>query len=302
MILKRKFYDTLTQWKSTHSKECLLVKGARQIGKTFIIDSFGRDNYASYLYINFLTNPELRDIFAGNLEADYLFKTISRKFPDFKIIPGDTLIFLDEIQNCPRARSAFKPLAIDGKADIIASGSLLGISFLDDEKEINKERKESSIPVGYERQITMYSLDFEEYLWAIGYRDDVITGLRQDFLDLKPISESDNDHFHHIFRDYIVTGGMPEVVATFLESNNYNIAFGVQQKILTANLDDISRYAPTVEKPKIRDCYLSIPNQLARENKKFKYSTVVEHGRSRMFYASIDWLRESALVFQCHNV
>ena len=303
MILKRKFYNTLLSWKKKHSMECLLVKGARQIGKTFIIDSFGRGNYSSYLYINFQTNPEYREIFSGSLEAAEILRKLSGIFADFKVVPGDTLIFLDEIQNCPRARTAFKPIAIDGRVDVIASGSLLGISFLDDDAKLNAERRESSIPVGYERQMTMYSLDFEEYLWAIGYREDVIHEILWKAFDtLSPLPDIVNEKFHRLFRDYIVTGGMPEVVTTFLESNNYNTSFETQLKILSANLDDISRYAPTAEKPKIRACYLSIPNQLARENKKFKYASVIEHGRSRMFYASIDWLRESALVFQCHNV
>lgn len=303
MTLKRKFYDILSQWKDNHSKECLLVKGARQIGKTFVIDTFGRANYESYLYINFLSNPEYREIFGGSIEATDIYRKLSSIFATFHVIPGKTLIFLDEIQNCPRARTAFKPLAIDGKVDVIASGSLLGLTFLDDDAALNKERHESSIPVGYERQMTMYSLDFEEYLWAVGYHEEVINdNLRNAFNNQKPLPDVVNSKFLRLFRDYIVTGGMPEVVTTFLLSNNYNIAFETQQKILSANLDDISRYAPTFEKPKIRACYLSIPNQLARENKKFKYSTVIEHGRSRMFYASIDWLRESALAFQCHNV
>lgn len=303
MTLKRKFYDTLLNWKKSHLPEGLLVKGARQIGKTFTIDSFGRENYRSYLYVNFVTNPEYRNIFAESLEAADLYRKLSAAFANFRIIPGDTLIFLDEIQNCPRARTAFKPLSIDGKVDVIASGSLLGISFLDDDAKLNAERRESSIPVGYERQLTMYSLDFEEYLWAIGYRPEVIDEtLRRPFASLKPVPEITNRRFLQLFRDYIVIGGMPEVVATYLESNNYNVAFDVQRRILSANLDDIARYAPMSEKPKVRACYLSIPNQLARENKKFKYASVVEHGRSRMFYASIDWLRESALVFQCPNV
>ena len=303
MKLKRKFTDFLLNWRSHHGKECLLVKGARQIGKTFTIDSFGRDNYASYLYINFQTNPEYREIFSGSLEAADILRKISGVFADFRISAGSTLIFLDEIQICPRARTAFKPLAIDGQVDVIASGSLLGLTFLDDDATLNRERRESSIPVGYERQATMYSLDFEEYLWAVGYRTEVIEDLLLDPLaSLQPVPDIVHKKLQRHFRDYIVTGGMPEVVTNFLCANSYNVAFEIQQKILTANLDDISRYAPTAEKPKIRACYLSIPKQLARENKKFKYSAVVEHGRSRMFFSSIDWLRESALVFQCHNV
>jgi len=299
-MLKRKFYETLVHWKQNHKNECLLVKGARQVGKTFIIDKFASENYASYLYINFIDNPEYRDIFSASLVAKDLFKTLSITFQNFQLIPGKTIIFLDEIQNCPKARSALKPLAIDGRVDVIASGSLLGLTYLDD--GLTNERNESSIPVGYERQMTMHALDFEEYLWAIGYRDDVIGLLKEYFAELKPLPTASNDRMHRLFREYIVVGGMPDVVNCFVAENSFSAAYDAQKKIIDSNLDDIAKYAATPEKPKIRACYLSIPHQLARENKKFKYSAVEAGGTSRKFGNSIDWLRESALCLQCHNL
>lgn len=301
-MLKRKFYDILLEWKSAHRKECLLVKGARQIGKTFIIDAFGRANYESYLYINFISNPECREIFSGSLDAENLFKRFSIMFQDFRLIPGRTLIFLDEIQNCPKARTAFKPLAIDGRADVIGSGSLLGITYLDDGAQLNRERREASVPVGYERQLVMHSLDFEEFLWALGYQSEAISLLRDAFVSLTPLPTSSNERMLRLYREYIAVGGMPDTVVRFIKENSFSAAFEVQRKIIDANLDDIAKYAQTTEKPKIRACYLSIPRQLAKENTKFKYS-VVEHGGSmRKFSSSIDWLRESALVLQCPNV
>ena len=299
-MLKRKFYDTLQKWRESHRTECLLVKGARQIGKTYIIDLFARENYESYLYINFISNPTLRDIFSGSLEAKDIFQRLSGIFQNFKLIPGKTLIFLDEIQNCPYARTSFKPLAIDGRVDVIGSGSLLGLTYLDD--KLNAERQKASIPVGYERQVTMHPLDFEEYLWAIGYRPDVIESLRENFAELSPVPGVVNDRMERFFREYLAVGGMPEVVNSFLSENSFSAAFDAQRKIIESNLDDVAKYAPTADKPKIRACYLSLPRHLARENKKFKFSEVEHGGTSRKFGSSINWLCESSLAYRCHNL
>lgn len=300
-MLRRKIYDTLLNWKQNHGQECLLIKGARQIGKTYIIDYFGRKNYKSYLYINFIFDSSTVSIFDGNLDIDSLIKTISLIFPSFKLLPNETLIFLDEIQACPRARTALKSFALDGRIDVIASGSLLGINFFENKASIG-ETINDSIPVGYEHQIMMYSLDFEEYLWARGYTEENIGILKEAFQTLTPLPTPINEKMHELFREYLINGGMPEVVNSFVETNNYGTAFDVQKKILNSNLDDIARYASVVEKPKIRACYLSLPAQLAKENKKFKYSVVEKGGSSRRFSTSIDWLKETSLVNVCHNV
>ena len=301
-MLKRKIYETLLEWKSSHAKECLLVKGARQIGKTFIIDYFGKKNYSSYLCLNFILNPECRDIFAGSLEPDEIFKAISIQFPQFRLVPGDTLLFLDEIQSCRKARTALKSLALDGRADVVASGSLLGINFLDAEDSRTKDRSAESVPVGYERQILMHSLDFEEYLWAGGYGDEAIGILREAFETCTAVPAAGHAKMMRTFREYLVNGGMPEAVARFFETGSFGAAHDVQAKILASNLDDIARYATNAEKPKIRACYLSLPAQLARENKKFKFSAVEHGGSARKFGNSVDWLRESSLALQCHNL
>ena len=300
-MLKRKIYGTLLKWKSSHSRECLLVKGARQIGKTFIIDYFWKKNYASYLYLNFILNPESRDSFAGSLDPGDLFKAISIQFPRFRLVPGNTLLFLDEIQSCRKARTALKSLALDGRADVIASCSLLGINFLDDTDRA-EDRGAESVPVGYERQILMHSLDFEEYLWAMGYGEDVIGLLRESFENCTSVPFAGHAKMMRTFREYLVNGGMPEVVNRFVETENFGEAHDVQTKILASNLDDIARYASTAEKPKIRACYLSLPAQLARENRKFKFSSVEHGGYSRKFGNSVDWLRESSLALQCRNL
>ena len=301
-MLKRKIYNQLVHWKDTHSKECLLVKGARQIGKTFILDYFGKNNYSSYLYVNFLFNPAYRDIFSGSLEADEIYKAVSIQFPRFRLIPGETLIFLDEIQSCRRARTALKSLALDGRADVVASGSLLGINFLDDEESRSDDRRTESIPVGYERQLTMYPLDFEEYLWAAGYGEETVGILREAFDTCTPVPQTGHDKLMRVFREYLVNGGMPEVVTRFFQTGNFGEAHETQEKIIASNLDDIARYASNAEKPKIRACYLSLPAQLARENRKFKFSSVEHGGSTRKFGNSVDWLRESSLALQCRNL
>lgn len=291
-MLKRKMFDRLVEWKSKKSKECLLVKGARQIGKTFIIDKFGREYYKSYIYINFIETSGLRDIFEGDLSVDEIIKRMSLSIPNIKFIDGDTLIFLDEIQKCPQARTAFKFFALDGRYDVIGSGSLLGVSY----KEV------TSIPVGYEAQIEMYSLDFEEFLWAMGIDEKAISYLKEYFDKREKVPTAMHDSMMKYLREYIVIGGMPAVINKFLETKNFSEVQIEQQKIIDSYLDDISNYALTSEKPKIKNCYLSIPKQLAKENKKFQFSVVEKNSTARKFGNSIEWLRDANLVRLCYNV
>lgn len=282
----------LINWKNTKDKECLIIKGARQIGKTYIVNEFARDNYRNYIYINFIEQPNLKSIFEGELSANEIYKKISLLIPNIEFISGETLIFLDEIQECPDSRTALKFLAIDNSYDVIASGSLLGIRY----KEV------SSIPVGYERQIIMHSLDFEEYLWSIGVSHQAISIMQESFDNLSIVDSAVNEKFTLYFRDYIVIGGMPAVVSKFVETNNYQKAYDEQMKIINSYSDDISKYALTKYKPKIKNCYLSIPKQLARENKKFMYSVVEKGATARKYANSIDWLRDANLVTYCRNV
>lgn len=211
--------------------------------------------------------------------------------PNFKLVPN-TLIFLDEIQECPNARTALKFLAIDNKYDVIASGSLLGISY----------KSVPSIPVGYERQLTMYSLDFEEFLWAIGFNENSISYIKEHFENHEKIENGINDEMFRKLREYIVVGGMPDVVNTFIETNNFSDVQKAQDKILFDYNDDIIKYAENVEKPKIRKCYNSIPKQLAKENKKFQYSVVEKGSTSRKYADSVQWLVDANLVIPVYNV
>ncbi len=291
-MLKRKFYDRLVNWKKNKEKECLLVKGARQIGKTYIIDYFGNENYKSYIYINFIESPQFIDIFNGDLSAEEIYKRITLVLPQVNFVEKDTLIFLDEIQMCPNARTALKFLALDDKYDVIASGSLLGISY----KEV------VSIPVGYETQVIMYSLDFEEYLWAIGYQSEGIETLRGYFERREKVPQSVHNTMMKHLREYITIGGMPAVVNKFVLKKHFGEVQEEQQKILDSYLEDISNYAANTEKPKVKNCYMSIPKQLAKENKKFQFSVVEKKSTARKYENSIEWLRDSNLVHLCYNV
>ena len=291
-MLQRKFYSVLEEWKKSKKNECLLVKGARQIGKSFIIRRFGMDNYKSFIEINFEEKPELKNIFDGNLDVNELIRKISLHLENASFIPGKTLIFLDEIQSCPQARTSLKFWAEDDRFDVIASGSLLGINY----KEV------SSFPVGYERQMEMHSLDFEEFLWARGIPCDVIADLKKHFDERLPVEKSVNDKMESLVREFMAVGGMPAVVNVFLETNSYGEVHKTQMMILDAYLNDIAKYAPTKDKPKARNCYLSIPRQLSKENTKFVYGLVENGGTSRKYANSLDWLRDSNIVRYCYNV
>ena len=256
------------------------------------MDYFAKENYQSYIKINFIETPKLKEIFNGELTSSEILKRISLSLADIKFIKGSTLIFLDEIQECKEARTALKFLANNDDFDVIASGSLLGISY----KEV------SSIPVGYETHLMMYPLDFEEFLWGVGYDKQAILNLKSFFDNKEIIPKVIHENMLKLIREYIAVGGMPAVVNTYLASKNFSEVHNEQQKILDSYFDDISKYASTTEKPKVKNCYLAIPKELAKENKKFKFSTVEKKATARKYKNSIEWLRGSNLVNLCYNV
>lgn len=299
-MIKRKMYKYLINWKQKKDKSAIIIKGARQVGKSYLVREFGRNEYESYIEINFLKNPLYKNIFKGDLSAEEIFKRLSAYIPNLKIIPFKTLLFLDEIQVCAEARTAVKFLVEDGSVDVISSGSLLGLSYLeDDDKNVTEP---TSLPVGYEEQITMYSLDFEEFLWAKGYNDDAIAYLKDFYISNKEVSKELNDKYLELFREFMIVGGMPEVVQTFIDTNNFQEASKIQGKILADYQDDISKHAKGQEKIKVRQCYDSIPKQLAKEYKKFQYSVVEKGKTSKKYGGSIKWLCDSSLVNKCSNV
>ena len=258
-MLKRKIYEKLVLWKNSHSKECLVINGARQIGKTFIIDYFGRENYKSYIYINLFRNPEYEEIFEGNIDSESILNRLPLFNINTKIVEGDTLLFIDEIQRSPKARTALKFLAIDDRIDVIASGSLLGINY----RRLNQSTfSEISIPVGYEKEINMHSLDLEEFLWAKGITSEAIEALRQYYNNKTKIPSAINTEFSNLLREYMVVGGMPAVVNKYLETNSLEIVHDEQQKIFNSYDADITQYATNSERPKIRGCLYSLQDSL----------------------------------------
>lgn len=298
-MLKRKMYEQLLRWKSNKGKECLLIKGARQVGKTYLVREFAKAEYESFVEINFHMQSSLKVIFEGDKSAEEIYKRITANIPGVKLIPGKTLIFLDEIQKCANARTALKFLAEDGRYDVIASGSLLGLAY---GKDADKDVEEvESIPVGYEKPLVMYSLDFEEFLWAYGYGSDTIEYLKDFFSSKEKIPFEVNEKFEAILNEYLVVGGMPEVVADFMEHKDFTRVQEIQDKILASYADDISQHAKGAEKVKVRKCYDSIPRQLAKENKKFKYSEVESKATARKFGDSIQWLRDANMAYICYN-
>ena len=205
-MLKRKFYNDLVKWKKDKKQECLLVNGARQIGKTFIIDTFGRENYGQhYIYLNLLKNPEHKEIFEGSLEPTEIYKRLQISLKNAQLEDNKTLIFIDEIQVCPKARTALKFLAIDNRYDIIASGSLLGIHYNQSVNDVEME-KQISIPVGYEREVEMHSLDFEEFLWACGIQEQAVAILREYFEKQQIVPTEINEKYEQLLREYLVLG------------------------------------------------------------------------------------------------
>ena len=291
-MLRRKITDFLVQWKNTKKNECLLLKGARQVGKTFSVREFGHEYYKNFIEINFEKEPGLKDAFDGNLDVPNLIREITLRKPGARFVPQKTLLFLDEIQSCPQARTALKFLAQENDLDVIATGSLLGLNY----------RVVSSVPVGYERQYEMHALDFEEFLWAIGIQESDISYLREKFEKIDVIDSSLNAVMQKYLKEYMVVGGMPAVVNLFLKTNNYNTVHEEQQKIINDYLNDIAKYAPEKDKPKARNCYLSIPRQLAKENTKFQYSIVEKGSSARKYANSLDWLRDANLIRYCYNV
>lgn len=303
-MLKRKIYDDLIEWKNIRRNEqirkCLLIKGARQVGKSFIIKEFGKREYSSFLCIDFFRNPELKYVFEGNLTSEEILKRITASVRDFRLVPGDTLIFLDEIQRCGNARTAIKFLAEDMRFDVISSGSLMGLTYgEDDDKEVEVP---DSVPVGYESQITMYSLDFEEFLWAYGYNETAISVLRSYFEAGETVPESIHNKYESLFREYMVVGGMPEVVADFAVNKDFNRVERIQKDIIAEYRDDIAKHAKGKEKQYVRMCYDAVPKQLAKELKKFQYSSVEKGQTRRKYGGSVQWLKDSEIVNACYNI
>ena len=284
--LKRKIDDYLIAWKQNKNKLPLIIKGARQIGKTNAIRNFGKTNYKTFIEINFALQPQFKTIFEDGFEVDSIIKNITLKIPQLLLTKDSTLIFFDEMQDCVSAATSLKAFKEDGRYDVICSGSLMGINY----KEIE------SNSVGNKEDYIMRSLDFEEFLWAKGYSNEQITDLYNHMLELKPLSTMQYDVMMSNFKDYMIVGGMPAIVSRFVENKNFSETLKMQQQILLDYEEDITKYAGGLDKTKILNCYRKIPVFLGNENKKFQISKIANGARNREYIGVVEWLSNAGIV------
>ena len=288
-LLKRKIDFYLKEWKNNPNRLPLIVKGARQIGKTFSIEQFAK-NYKYFVEINFVTSPEYKTIFDTGFSVDNIIKQISMVNPSFKFIENETLIFFDELQACANCATCLKFFALEKKFDVICSGSLMGINY----QEIE------SVSVGYKTDYEMYSLDFEEFLWAKGYSQEQIDSLFDNMKRLEPFSQTVMDVMMQNFKDYMLVGGMPQIVKMFVEQNNFSGILDYQRALLRAYEEDITKYAVGLDKAKVKTVYQNIPTFLAKENKKFQISKIAHGARNREYIGVVDWLNDAGIVNVCY--
>ncbi len=284
--LRRKVDDYLIEWKKNKDRLPLIIKGARQIGKTNAIRNFGKNNYETFIEINFALQPQFKTIFEDGFEVDNIIKNITLKMPELELKENSTLIFFDEMQDCISTATSLKAFREDGRYDVICSGSLMGINY----KEIE------SNSVGNKEDYIMRSLDFEEFLWAKGYKTEQIEDLYKNMLELKPLSETQYDVMMLNFKDYMIVGGMPAIVSKFVKNNNFSGILKMQQQILLDYEEDITKYAGGLDKTKILNCYRKIPVFLGNENKKFQISKIATGARNREYVGVIEWLSNAGIV------
>ena len=289
-LLKRKIDKYLIDWKNNPDRMPLIVKGARQIGKTESIRNFAKNNYKNVIEINFVLQKQFKDIFNNGYEVDTIIKNISLRNPELEFIPGDTLIFFDEIQDCINCATSLKSFRQDGRYDVICSGSLMGINY--NEIESNS--------VGNKEDYEMHSMDFEEFLWAKGFKEEQIQDLYEHMLKLEPFSDTELSVMFENFKEFMVIGGMPAIVKSFVENNNYSGTLKMQKQILLDYEEDITKYAGGLDHGKILNVYRKIPVFLGNENKKFQISKIEPGARNREYVGTIDWLIDSGIINICY--
>lgn len=289
-MLKRKIDKYLTDWKNRPDKKPLIIKGARQIGKTRSVEWFAGQNYVSVIEINFIEQKKYREIFNDGFEVDAILKNISLLNPELKFIPGDTIFFFDELQACPNCATSLKFFKLDGRFDVICSGSLMGISY----------REIESNSVGYKEDYEMHSMDFEEFLWAMGYNDEFTADLLSHMLDVRPLSELQMDTLMSLFRDYVIIGGMPEVVSTYVRNKNFSGTLDIQRQLLKDYEEDITKYVEGLDKAKVKAVYNHISTFLAKENKRFQITKIARNARNRDYMGCVEWLADAGVVNVCY--
>lgn len=296
-MLQRKIERTLIKWKNTPNHKPLIIKGCRQCGKTFSVNAFAKEYYTHVVYLNFFEHPDYKLAFEGSKQIDSIVMNLTALLPNSRFVSGQTCIILDEIQECSAARTALKFFKIDGRYDIIATGSLLGVcGYKGDETDYN------SIPVGYEQHIEMFPLDFEEFLWANGINQEIIELLTKSLQERTPIPPAIHQRMRQLILEYTIVGGMPEVVNRFIATHNMNDVLEEQHSIITGYKEDMVKYAANEDKVRLRAAFDSIPRQLSKENKKFQFSVIKKGARAKEYITGIQWLEDAGIIIRCRNL
>ena len=288
--LRRKFDDWLGLWKKDPNRKPLLVKGARQVGKTESIRHFANANYENVIEVNFVFQPEFKQITADGYKAENVIKRMSALNPLLRFIPGKTLLFFDEIQEFPDIATSFKDFKADGRYDVISSGSMLGVHY----KQI------ASIPVGFKTDYNLASLDFEEFLWACGYEANFIDGVFAHVVERKPLDAMTLDLMKRLFLDYCALGGMPEILRNYFEKGTFEGSSALQRELFLAYRDDVRKYADGVDQTRILNVLDHVAQQLAKENRKFQISKVARDARFKDYRGCVDWLKDAGVINVCH--
>jgi predicted AAA+ superfamily ATPase len=289
-MLKRKIDKYLEEWRAFVDKKPLIVKGARQVGKTASIRYFGEKYYNNIVEINFALQPKYKQIFADGYEVDSIIKNITLLNPTLVFVPHETLLFFDELQEYPDCATSLKSFKQDGRYDVICSGSLMGLYY----------QQIESNSVGYKTDYEMYSLDFEEFLWAKGYDEHFIDDLYQHMVELKPLSNMQMDVLGGLFSDYMILGGMPEVVNRYIESGQFSGLLQLQRQLLQDYEEDITKYASGFDKAKVLAVYRHITTFLAAENKRFQVTKIARGARNREYIGAVEWLANAGIINICY--
>ena len=290
--LKRKIDKFLIDWKENPERLPLIIKGARQTGKTNAIRYFGKNNYKVFIEINFALNPEFKTIFERSFNVNEIIKEITLRLPQLEIVEYDTLIFFDEMQDCISTATSLKAFREDGRFDVICSGSLMGINY----------KKIESNSVGNKEDYILRSMDFEEFLWAKGYKEDIINDLYSHMVKLKPLSKTMYDVMLECFKEYMIVGGMPAIVKCFIDNKNFSGILQMQQQILLDYEEDITKYAGGLDQSKILSVYKNIPVFLGNENKKFQITKIHGGARNREYIGVLNWLDRSGIINICYSL
>lgn len=300
-MFKRKIEYQLESWLEDSAHKPIIIKGVRQCGKTSSVKDFAKKHFKNVVYLDFREHPEYKKFFIPNLDVDSIIMRITAAMPDAEIEPRNTCFIFDEVQDCPRARGALKYFHLDGRYEVMCTGSLLGVNGYKT-KEEQEDEEASSIPVGFEEIVNMHPMDFEEWLWANGIRQMHVDYLKKCYANLTPVDTAIHDRFRELLRLYVIVGGMPEAVTTFIETKQIGKVLNIQRRIIDEYKADMIKYALSADKSRIRECFESIPAQLAREYKKFAYVAVRPGARGRDYAGSLQWIEDAGIIRRCYNV